>query len=90
MSWKPCGVEGRADRGDLTIHHPGRRNDVGARARLADRDASVDLDRRIVRDRVTVEDTAVTVIRVLAQAEIGHDDEVVAELVLQRPQSPAG
>jgi hypothetical protein len=37
-----------------------------------------------------IEYPAVSVIRVLAQAEVGHDNEIVAELVLDNPQRSLG
>ena len=43
-------VERGADRADLAVHHPGRRDHVGAGVGLRDRDARVPLERRVVVD----------------------------------------
>ncbi len=72
---------------DLAVHHPRRRDHVGARARLRDGDRRVPLERRVVVDLAGVgEQTAVTVVGVLVEAVVGHQDERVAHLVAQVAQ----
>ncbi len=78
-------VEGAADRADLAVHHPARRDDRGTGVGLGQGDASVEFERRVVVDRaVGTKDPAVTVAGVLIETEVGHEDELVAELVAQR------
>ena len=52
-------VESAADGGNLAVHHPGRRDDVGPRLRLRHRDLSVESDRRVVVDGAGLHDTAI-------------------------------
>jgi hypothetical protein len=74
-------VERGADRGDLAVHHPARRDDLAARAGLRDRGGGVALERRVVVDLAGVrEQAAVAVVGVLVEAQVGHDDELVADL----------
>ena len=79
-------VERGADRGDLAVHHPGRRDEISARVGLGDRGPRVEIERLVVRRRRRREHAAVSVVGVLAQAQIADQDGVVAELVAQRAQ----
>ena len=70
-------VERRADRADAAVHHVARRDDVGPGARLRERGARQQLDRGVVVDAaVGAQQAAVAVARVLAQAEVGDDQQV--------------
>ena len=63
----------------------------GAGVRLGQGDASVELDRGVVVDRaVTAHDAAVPVAGVLIEAEVGHQHDLVAELVAQRAKRHLG
>ena len=75
---------------DLAVHHAARPDQVRARLGLRDRDPPVALERRVVVDlaAVGVEHAAVAVVGVLVQAQVAHDDRVVAELVAQRADRP--
>ena len=54
---------------------------MGARVGLRPRHLGVALQRRVVVDAaVGVQDAAVAVVGELVQAQVGHDDEVVADL----------
>ena len=77
VSSKPSLVERRADRADAAVHHVARRDHVGAGARLRDRGARQQLERRVVVDvAVVAQDAAVAVVGVLAQAHVGHHEQV--------------
>ncbi len=70
-------VQCAANRRDASVHHIGGRDDVGPCRRVGAGDPAEELDGRIVFDRaVSVQDAAVTVIGVLAAAEIGDDDHL--------------
>ena len=72
---------------DLAVHHPRRRDDVGAGVGLRDRDLRVALEGGVVVDlAVGVEDPAVPVVGVLVEAVVGHEHELVADLVAQVAQ----
>ena len=80
-------IERSADRRDLAVHHPRRRDHVGPCIRLRDGDARVALDRHVVVDVTGLgEDAAVAVIRVLVEAVVGHEDEPVTDFVAQVAQ----
>ena len=71
-------------RADLAVHHPARCDDVGAGGGLGDGGLGVDLERGVVVDvAVLVEHAAVTVVGVLVDAQIGHQHDVVADVVAQ-------
>ena len=76
-------VERLPDGADAAVHHVRRRDDVGAGRGVRDRGAHQLIDRRIVRDLVVDHDAAVSVVGVLAQADVG-DDEHVGHLALDR------
>ena len=85
VSSNPGAVEGAADRADLAVHHPARRDDRGTGVGLGQGDASVEFERRVVVDRaVRTQHAAVPVAGVLIETEVGHQDELVTELVAQR------
>ena len=70
-------------RADAAVHHVRRRDDVGAGGRVRQRGAHQLLDGRVVGDLVVDDDAAVAVDGVLAQADVG-DDEQVRDLALDR------
>ena len=83
----PPAVERLADGADLPVHHPARRDDVGAGLGLGERGAGVALDRGVVVDHpVRGEDAAVPVVGVLVEAAVRHHDQPIADLVAQVPQ----
>ena len=72
---------------DLPVHHPARRDHVGARLGLRQRDALVELERGVVQHlAVGAEHAAVPVVGVLVEAEVGHEDELVAHRVAHGAQ----
>ena len=72
---------------DLAVHHPARRDDVGAGSGLGDGRLGVDVERGVVVDHaVLVEDAAVAVVGVLVDAQVGHQHDVVAEVGAQIAQ----
>ena len=75
-------IEHVADAADAAVHHVGRRDDVGAGGGVRERGARQLLDRRVVDDLLAVEDAAVAVRGVLAQADVGDDDAGPARRVL--------
>ncbi len=79
------GVERRADRADHPVQHPARRHDVHARIGVRDGDPAEDGERLVVQHvAVRVEQAAMAVARVLAEADVGDHDEVGAR-GLERP-----
>ena len=76
-------LTGVANRRHAAIHHVGRRHDIGARARVAHRHVDERRQRLVVQDGAVLEDAAMAVIRVRAQADVGHDDQLVAEFALE-------
>ena len=81
------GVESGADRGDLAVHHPRRRDHVGARLGLRERDARVELDGGVVVDLSRRrQHAAVAMVGVLVETEVGHERELIAGLVTQIAQ----
>ncbi len=83
-------VEGLPDHPDLPVHHAAGRHEVGPGLGLSDGRPSVELEGGVVEDRPTFEHAAVSVVGVLTQAEVAHDDGVVAELLLQGRESSLG
>ena len=79
-------IERRANRADLAVHHAGGRDHVGAGRRLRGGDPLVDLEGAVVVDPLPIENAAVAMVRVLAQAEIGDEQCVAPEGVAQLPQ----
>jgi len=74
-----------------TVHHPARGDDIGPGVRLGDCDASVQLDGGVVVDgAVCGQHAAVTMVGVLIEAEVGHNDKSPAHRPLQRRQRPLG
>ena len=70
-------VQARADRGDLAVHHPAGGDDVRAGLGLARGRPGEQLDGGVVvHPAVGEERAAVAVVRVLAQAGVGDQDEV--------------
>ena len=67
---------------DAAVHHVGRRDEVGAGHGVRQRGSRQLFDRGVVDDLVAVDDAAVAVRGVLAQADVGHDEEV-ADLALE-------
>ncbi len=82
-------VEGLPAHGDLAVHHPRETDDVGTGAGLGDRHRRVAHEGRVVVDAAgLVEHAAVAVGGELVEAEVGHDDRLVAELITQQSQRP--
>ena len=80
----PGAVERGADGGDLAVHHPARRGDVGAGVGLRDRGAGVELEGGVVVDvAVGADDPAVAVVGVLVDAQVGDEHHLVAHLGAQ-------
>ena len=80
LAW-PAVLEGLPDHGDLAVHHAGRAQHVGAGLRLGHRHLAVDLQGGVVVDvAVGVEDAAVAVVGEFVQADVAHDDQLVADL----------
>ena len=65
-----------ADGSDAAVHHVAGRNDVGAGLDVRDRGARKEVERLVVVDLVAVEDPAVSVRRVLAEAHVGDQDDL--------------
>ena len=78
-------VECPADRSYLAVHHPARCHDGSAGGGLRDRNLRVDVERGVVVDhrrRVAHrarEDSAVAMVGVLVDAEIGDQYDTVAD-----------
>ena len=80
-------VQGGADRPHLAIHHAARRHDVRAGLGLGQRDAPVQLDGGVVLHlAIRPEYPAVAVVGVLVEAEVGHQDELIAHAIAQGAQ----
>src|SRR5205809_361452 len=69
-------VEGLANRADTSVHHVRRRHHVRARLGLGDGDACDQFERRIVLHGPVLDDAAVTVAGVLAEAHVGDDEQI--------------
>ena len=70
-------VERGAQRADAAVHHVARRDGVGARLGLRDGGARQQLERQVVvDDAVGAQHAAVAVRGVLAQAQVGDDEQV--------------
>ena len=77
VSLRPVVVERGAQRAHAAVHHVARRDGVRARLGLRDRRAGEQLERLVVvDDAVGAQDAAVAVRGVLAQAEVGEDQQV--------------
>ena len=76
-------VERATNRADASIHHVARRDDVRAGRRVRERRAREQLERRIVVDLAVAQNSAVSVIGVLAHAHVGDHDEL-RKLFLER------
>ena len=72
------GVSGRtvANRGDASVHHVARRDDVGSGLDVRDGRAREQLERRVVVDLSVVDHAAVAVRRVFAQADVGDQQQL--------------
>ena len=70
------GVERLPDRANPTVHHVRGRHEVGPGHRVRQRHLHQVRHGHVVDDLFAVEDAAVTVRRVLAQADVGDDDQV--------------
>ena len=80
MSVYPARVERGPDVADLAVHHPGEPEHRRAGGGLCQRHRGVALEGGVVVDRPVVgEHAAVPVVGELVEAEVGHDDEVVAD-----------
>ena len=80
VSVKPASSSASRTNADLAVHHPGQAEHVGAGAGLREPHRGIPLERRVVVDAaVGVEDPAVAVVGELVEAQVGHDDEVVAD-----------
>ncbi len=68
-------VEFFADGGDATVHHVGRSDDVGAGAGMGQGLLGEDGDGGVIGDVAVLDDAAVTVVGVLAKADVGDDEK---------------
>ena len=68
-------VERRADGGDASVHHVRRHHEVGAGRGVRQRGLHQPLHGGVVDDLVALDDAAVSVRRVLAQAHVGRDHQ---------------
>ena len=71
-------VERLADRADAAVHHVGRRDDVGAGRGVRQRRAHQLLDGGVVDDLIVDQMPQWPCDGVLAQADVGHDQQVRA------------
>ena len=71
-------VQGAADRAHASVHHVGRRDDVRARPRVHQRHPRQQPERRVVLDLVPGDEPAVPVRRVLAEADVRDDQQLLA------------
>ena len=80
------GVEPGANCGDLSIHHRARTRDVRAGVAIRDRCRREARQGRVVVDLLSIENSAMTVRRVLAQADVGgeHQGQALAAHQAQR------
>ena len=69
-------VELPPNRADTTVHHVAGSDGVGPRFRVTERRAGEELERDVVQDFAVLHDAAVTVRRVLAQADVRDHDEL--------------
>ncbi len=78
----PCVVEGLAHGADLAVHHAAEAEQVGSRLRLREPHGAVAVEGAVVVDHaIVVEDAAVAVVGELVEAQVGLDDERVADLL---------
>ncbi len=73
----------RADRGDAAIHHVRRRDDVCAGHGVRERRLCQVHHGDVVDDVLSLDDAAMAMRRVLAQADVGDDDQVL-DLAFER------
>ncbi len=78
-------VERTPESGDAAVHHVARRDDVGPCLGMADGRSRQELQRQVVHDLVVLDDAAVPVARVLAEADVRHEDEA-GRLDPERPE----
>ncbi len=79
---EPRAVERGPDRSDHAVDHPARGHDVSACLGMGEGDAGQELERLVVQQvPVLVQHAAVAVIRVLAEADVGDDDEIRARVL---------
>ena len=71
-------VERAADGADAAVHHVRGRDHVGAGPRVHDGHARQQLERGVVEDLLALDHAAVAVRRVLAQADVGDDEQLAA------------
>ena len=76
MLHEAIAVERLADGVDAAIHHVGRRDEIGAGVRVRERGLGDELQRAIVVDLAIDHDAAVSVGGVLAETDVGNDDEI--------------
>ena len=69
-------IQGLADGGDAAVHHVRRGDDVGTGFGLTDGDFVEQFQRGVVIDVVVFDLAAVTVVGVLAEADVADDDHV--------------
>ena len=88
-AYATIGVSGQdlADRADAAVHHVARRDGVGAGFDVADGRPREQLERLVVRDLAVADHAAVAVRGVLAEADVGDEDELRV-LGAHRPQRP--
>ena len=82
-------VERLPDGGDAAVHHVGRRDEVGAGDGVRERGLHEVRDRDVVDDLLAVDDAAVAVRGVLAQADVGDHDQVAAPRASARARPTA-
>ena len=70
-------VERPSDGGDAAIHHVRRRDDVSASHRVRERCLCQVHHRDVVDDVLSLDDPAMAMRRVFAQANVGDDDQVL-------------
>ena len=68
------------------VHHVGRRHHVRAGVGIGQRGLDERLQRDVVLHLAVLHDPAVSVVGVRTEADIGHHDQIVAELRLEPPQ----
>jgi hypothetical protein len=88
---EPRLVERLPDRAHAAVHHVGRRDHVGARARMRQRLGGEHGQRGVVVDLVPAQHAAVPVVGVLAEAHVGDEHEAGGGAAnrLQRPRHDA-
>ena len=84
MSVNPFSSRRAPDRGDAAVHHVGGRDDVRAGARVREGASREQRQGRVVVDLAVADHAAVSVRRVLVEADVGHHHEF-RRLLLQPP-----